>query len=87
MKAILVLLLSILSLGSLASSQNLIINETIKYLASDSLEGRRAGTAGNKLASSYLENKLKGFGLAPLGKEHIQDFTIFTKMIKTTSNE
>ena len=39
----------------------------LKYLASDQLEGRRAGSRGAELAAEYIANEFKGYGLAPRG--------------------
>lgn len=39
----------------------------LKYIASDELEGRRAGTRGAELASHYIANYFKKFGLKPAG--------------------
>jgi hypothetical protein len=39
----------------------------VGYLADDKLEGRRAGTNGEKLAAAYLEDQFRTIGLAPKG--------------------
>lgn len=39
----------------------------IKYLASDQLEGRRAGSKGADLASEYIAREFSAYGLRPLG--------------------
>lgn len=39
----------------------------VHYLADDKLEGRRAGTNGEKLAAAYLENQFRAIGLTPKG--------------------
>ncbi len=41
----------------------------IGYLADDKLEGRRTGTAGEKLAMEYISDQFKQIGLAPKGTE------------------
>ena len=41
----------------------------IAYLADDNLEGRRTGTAGEKLAMEYISNQFKEIGLSPKGIE------------------
>jgi hypothetical protein len=43
------------------------IKSTITYLASDSLEGRRTGTPGEKLAYEYLSGEFEKTGLTPKG--------------------
>jgi len=50
----------------------------IAYLASDKLEGRRAGTAGEKLAGEYISQKFQELGLQPKGSEgFFQSFEIY----------
>lgn len=39
----------------------------VKYLASDELEGRRAGTDGNRKAAEYIARQFERFGLSPAG--------------------
>jgi aminopeptidase YwaD len=39
----------------------------VKYLASDQLEGRRAGSRGAQLAAQYIANEFKSYGLKPVG--------------------
>ena len=41
----------------------------IRYLADDKLEGRRAGTAGEKLAREYISNQFQTLGLLAKGDE------------------
>jgi hypothetical protein len=43
------------------------IRQHIKVLASDSLEGRGTGTAGEKLALSYIQDQFRQIGLSPKG--------------------
>ena len=50
----------------------------ISYLASDKLEGRRAGTAGEKLAGEYISQKFQELGLQPKGSDgFFQPFEIY----------
>src|SRR5258705_13128572 len=42
----------------------------IHYLADDKLEGRRAGSTGEKLAMEYISAQFEKAGLAPLGDNH-----------------
>jgi len=39
----------------------------VKYLASDQLEGRKAGSRGAELAARYIANEFKSYGLKPVG--------------------
>ncbi len=55
------------------------IQTDIRYLSSDKLEGRRSGTAGEKLASDYIISSFEKTGLKPLGDQGswLQTFEIF----------
>ena len=50
----------------------------INYLADDKLEGRRTGTAGEKLAYEYIETQFKnaGIGAAAVDGNYIQEFDV-----------
>lgn len=50
----------------------------INYLADDKLEGRRTGTAGEKLAYEYIETQFKnaGIGAAAADGNYIQEFDV-----------
>jgi len=49
----------------------------VQYLASDKLEGRRAGTAGENLAMQYISNIFEKYKLTPKGDNgFIQEFEI-----------
>ncbi|HMK16999.1 MAG TPA: M20/M25/M40 family metallo-hydrolase [Chitinophagaceae bacterium] len=51
---------------------------SISYLASDKLEGRRAGTNGEKLASEFISQKFQAAGLQPKGTDGFyQPFEIY----------
>src|SRR5688572_16835735 len=41
----------------------------ITYLADDKLEGRRAGTAGEKMAMDYISTQFAKAGLVPKGEQ------------------
>ena len=43
------------------------IQTDIRYLSNDNMEGRRAGTAGEKLAADYIISSFEKTGLKPLG--------------------
>jgi len=62
-------------------ADNLVINSLkshIGYLADDKLEGRRTGTAGEKLAYEYISKKFEEAGLQPKGENgsYIQPFDV-----------
>ncbi len=78
------LLLPLVGLPALASAQ--LMSDTdavdqmrydVKYLASDLLEGREAGTPGEKLAVDYIAAKYGNAGLMPYGDSasYLQAFT------------
>jgi len=50
----------------------------INYLADDKLEGRRTGTAGEKLAYEYITAQFKTAGISPVTQDgnYIQDFDV-----------
>jgi hypothetical protein len=49
----------------------------IKFLASDELEGRRAGTMGEQKAVDYIIGQYQGLAIQPMGENgFIQNFTI-----------
>lgn len=53
------------------------IKKDVYLLASDSLQGREVGTEGEKMAASYLAERLKALGIAPAGTEgYYQDFFV-----------
>ena len=54
------------------------LKSTITYLASDSLEGRRTGTPGEKLAYEYLSREFEKIGLIPKGSagNYLQTFEV-----------
>ncbi len=54
------------------------IKADVNFLASDKLEGRRTGTAGEKLASEYISKKFKEIGLQPYGENQgfLQPFEV-----------
>jgi hypothetical protein len=54
------------------------LKSEVTYLSSDKMEGRRTGTAGEKLAYEYISSQFEKAGLAPKGDDHsyIQKFDI-----------
>src|SRR6185437_1096949 len=55
------------------------IQTDIQYLSGNKLEGRRAGTPGEKLASDYIISSFEKTGLTPLGDQGswLQGFEIY----------
>lgn len=60
----------------------------VQYLASDLLEGREAGTKGEKLAVDYIAGKFSTIGLMPYGDSatYIQSFTFSADPVLGTTN-
>ncbi len=54
------------------------ILEHIKFLASDSLKGRKPGTAESLVAAEYIRDEFKAAGLEMLGKDGMQYFELVT---------
>src|SRR5207245_231280 len=53
------------------------LQQHIRFLASDSLVGRRTGTKGEKLAAQYIGTAFKNIGLLPKGTDgYYQPFSI-----------
>ncbi|HEY0356739.1 MAG TPA: M28 family peptidase [Flavisolibacter sp.] len=49
----------------------------IRFLSDDKLEGRRTGTMGEKIASEYISGQFRTIGLVPKGSaEYLQSFEI-----------
>ena len=81
MKSILILifLISNISYASL-------MKDSLNFLASDELKGRRAGTPSNITAANYIESILKNHKLTSINDKYKHEFTIFTKMTKDGEN-
>ena len=84
MRKVVVLLMLVLPIGLLAqklskSDKALIRNlkEHIQFLASDELEGRRAGDIGEQKAVDYIISQYQGLSIQPMGDNgFIQNFPI-----------
>jgi len=65
------------------------IIEHIKFLASDSLEGRRGGSEGARIASEYIKDHFEKLGLEPGGNQgsFFQEFSFVSDVIPGESNE
>jgi hypothetical protein len=68
------LLIFSLSLRSQNTSDNL--RKHITYLASDELEGRKAGTKGDSLAATYIRDKFRSAGAELQGDDGFQYFSL-----------
>ena len=55
------------------------LQQHVKYLASEELEGRAPGKKGNVLAAEYIKDQFKKIGLIPYGSSsYFQEFPIIT---------
>ena len=74
------LALPALFFASLANAQtatrpdSMAIRRDINFLASDKLEGRLTGTAGNDSAAAYLSRRYRALGLRSLSPQYLQKF-------------
>lgn len=81
-------LLLLVSIGQILQAQPLnrkdkkmvgLLKETVGYLSDDRLEGRRTGTAGEKLAYTFISDKFSKIGLEPAGDNggYTQSFDVY----------
>ena len=63
------------------------IRASLKFLASDELEGREATTRGEKLASLYITTELKKYGIKPFfgDSSYLQPFNLIVTEVDTLS--
>jgi aminopeptidase YwaD len=64
------------------------LREHVKYLASDALQGRLAGSSGAEEAASYIASEFKGYGLSPVGDNgtYLQNFKFVAGVKLGTEN-
>jgi aminopeptidase YwaD len=58
----------------------------IKYLSSDSLKGRLAGSSGDSLAAFYIRDALAAYGFKNLNGDGIQRFRVTSKLMAGPEN-
>ncbi len=56
------------------------LEDHIDFLASDSLKGRKPGTAGGKIAAEYIRDQFKENGLVLMGEDGFQYFNVTTSV-------
>ena len=54
------------------------LQQYVGFLASDSLQGRKPGTAGINVAATYIRDHFRSAGLKPLGENGFQWFEVVT---------
>lgn len=52
------------------------VQETVSYLASDSIKGRETGSEGIDNSATYIENKFKEFGIKPYFETYRDKFSV-----------
>ena len=62
------------------------LKETVYYLASDSLKGRKSGEAGEKMAAEFIRNKFSNAGLQLLYNDGFQPFKLLASAELGTGN-
>ncbi len=77
--AISVLLLTLQTMGQGINPPSS-VQADLKYLASDELQGRLAGSEGNVKAGEYILNQFKQIGLLPINGKYTQSFPIADKL-------
>ena len=66
------------SSGALVSEER--IRKHVEFLASDKLEGRRAGTPAEAEAAKYIAKEFRSYGLEPAAKNFLQPFTFVSSV-------
>ncbi len=56
------------------------LRDHVYFLASDSLEGRKPGTEGGKIAGDYIRDNFIEAGLSPIGADGFQYFKVTTSV-------
>jgi len=56
------------------------LTKHVRYLASDDLEGRMTGSAGDSLAAVYIKKQLASYGLVPLSGDGFNRFKYNNKV-------
>lgn len=76
-RALTIVILAVLSVSAMAQTEGAArLEKHVAYLASDSLEGRKAGSPGEAAAARYVYDCLEEAGLIMLSPRSGQDFSI-----------
>lgn len=76
--AVLVIVMASCTTGHKSGITEKELKETVYYLASDSLKGRKAGEAGDLASARYIRSELEKAGLDMLFDDGIQPFQVVT---------
>lgn len=63
------------------------LKKHVKYLSSDELKGRKAGSEGDSISAFYIRNALSRYGLTPLFENGIQYFSLVTDVMAGDGNK
>ena len=63
------------------------LKKHVSFLASDELQGRQTGSAGDSLAAEYIRNNLIDCGLIPLFEKGFERFRVTDKIIYGPQNK
>lgn len=78
--ALFALLLTACSAGNHSGKMPDVIQDHVKYLSDESLEGRGTGSEGNQKAAEYIVKKFKKYGLSPAEDSYFQEFSVTTEV-------
>lgn len=70
------LLTLLASNASLAQSKQSQVMQDVQYLASEAMQGREIGSAGNALAREYILKRISELGLKPCGETYVHEFKV-----------
>jgi len=76
---------SLLPSGNSISADSL--KKHVKFLASDELKGRKAGSEGDSLAAFYINGEFQRMGLTPVFNNGIQYFSLVTEVKPGSDNK
>ncbi|MEA1896187.1 MAG: M20/M25/M40 family metallo-hydrolase [Bacteroidota bacterium] len=62
------------------------LNDHISFLASDSLKGRKPGTAEGKISAEYIAKQFKSFGYNLISEDGFQYFDVITGVVAGEGN-
>nr|WP_315467843.1 M20/M25/M40 family metallo-hydrolase [uncultured Undibacterium sp.] len=66
----------LVSATSLAQSNSSQAMQDVQYLASEAMQGREIGSAGNALAREYIIKRITELGLKPCGGNYVHEFKV-----------
>jgi len=85
-KIVCFLVLALAVFQTLLAQTDFSVEKSVRYLASEELEGRAAGTVGDSLAADYIAQTFASFGLKPLFEDYFQHFRLTSRDTVATRN-